>query len=488
MTMSSAVMAWLEARALDVELADRMGLDSIRRDGGDALILPFRRQGEIVRRKYRFIDRTEEKWTADKGGQRIAFNEDCLRDETLYGQPVIITEGELDCIAAIQSGWPRSISVPDGAPPPGDRSKDDLEGGAKYSWLKEIRSLLTPETVPLVIIAADGDDNGAALLHDLSLLLGKFRCQFLTYPKARKDRGRERCKDLNEVLEDWGQKGVAETLNRAAWIRVDGVYDMSELPPLPAPRSFHIGFDLLGENYKMRLGDLVVVTGVPGLGKTTFVNDLCCRAAFTHGLRIAWASFEQTPQRDHRRNLRSWHGQMPVRDMDAAQIRDADDWIKAQHCFIVPSEDDDVTLDWLLDRAEVAVVQRGANVIVIDPWNEMDHIRDRDETATEYVGRAIKTFRRFARKMQVHVIVVAHPAKLQKVDGKYKPPTLYDISDSANWYNKCDLGLIVHRETADYTDIKVQKSRYHEEIGVPGEVRMMFGKDDRRFREAERLA
>ena len=92
MTMSSAVMAWLEARALDVELADRMGLDSIRRDGGDALILPFRRQGEIVRRKYRFIDRTEEKWTADKGGQRIAFNEDCLRDEIKRRERVLRAE------------------------------------------------------------------------------------------------------------------------------------------------------------------------------------------------------------------------------------------------------------------------------------------------------------------------------------------------------------------------------------------------------------
>jgi twinkle protein len=67
-------------------------------------------------------------------------------------------------------------------------------------------------------------------------------------------------------------------------------------------------------------------------------------------------------------------------------------------------------------------------------------------------------------------------------------PTLYDISDSANWYNKCDLGLIVHRENADDTIIKVQKSRYHEEIGRPGEVRMHYGRDDRRFKEQERLA
>jgi RecA-family ATPase len=70
-----------------------------------------------------------------------------------------------------------------------------------------------------------------------------------------------------------------------------------------------------------------------------------------------------------------------------------------------------VTLDWMLDRMEVAVVRHGVQVIVIDPWNEMDHTRARDETMTEYVGRAIKALKRFARKFQVHLIVIAHPTK-----------------------------------------------------------------------------
>ena len=82
---------------------------------------------------------------------------------------------------------------------------------------------------------ADGDENGAALLQDLSVLLGRFRCKFLTYPKARNPErcGRPRLKDLNEVLQEYGQKGVVETLTRAQWLKVDGVYRMSELPLLP---------------------------------------------------------------------------------------------------------------------------------------------------------------------------------------------------------------------------------------------------------------
>ena len=286
--------------------------------------------------------------------------------------------------------------MPDGAPPPGERSLEDLESGAKYGWMRDIRAFLTRERVPEIILATDGDENGAALLHDLSVLLGRFRCKFLTYPKAPESAGlsRTRCKDLNEVLQFWGAKGVVETIGRAQWIRVDGVYRMSELPPLPEPQVFDIGFRLISENYRMRLGDFVVVTGVPGLGKSTFANDLCCRVALAHGLKIAWASFEQAPQRDHRRALRSWYGVtdwldpeqrfykrgVPVHEMEAKDIAEADVWIDAQHVFIVPSEDDDVTLDWMLDRMEAAVVRHGVQVIVVDPWNEMDHCRGRDET------------------------------------------------------------------------------------------------------------
>jgi twinkle protein len=488
MTLSADMMERLEARGLDIELADRLELASVRRDGGEALVIPFRRDGQVVRRKYRFFDRDEGKWSADKGGQRIAFNEDCLRDDTLLDQPLIVTEGELDAIAALQAGFGRTISVPDGAPPPGERSKDDLEASAKYEWLADIRPLLTRERVPAVILAADGDENGAALLQDLSVLLGRFRCKFLTYPKSRKDRGRERCKDLNEVLEDWGSKGVVETISRAQWIRVDGVYRMGELPPLPPNVIYEPRHQLFAENFKCRLGDFSVVTGTPGFGKSTFVNDLFCGIAQDNHLTVAWASFEQEPQRDHRRSLRSWFTGRREIDLLPNERDQADRWIEAQHLFLMPREDEDATLEWLFEKMEIAVTRYAARIIVIDPWNELEHDRRQGESETEYIGRAIRALKRFAKAFHVHICVVAHPTKSAKdADGNYRMPTLYDINGSANWYNKSDLGVIVHREDELNTVIKVQKSRYHELIGRPGEVRCHFSKDERRFIEVERV-
>lgn len=503
MTMSSAILGALEARGLDVELADRLGFASARRGDGEALVIPFYRDGRIVRRKYRRFDREEGRWSQDPGGPKLAWNEDCLRDESLAAQALIITEGELDAFAAIQCGFGRTISVPDGAPPPGERSAEDLAASKKYDWLRELEPLLTKVRVPEVILAVDGDSNGAALLQDLSVQLGRYRCKFITYPIARdpQARGRERLKDLNEVLEDYGLKGVVETVSRAQWLKVDDVYTLSQLPPLPPSIIYEIGFPALGDHYKARLGDFAVWTGIPSHGKTSFVQDLCCRLAHRHDLKIAWASFEQTPQRDHQRAFRSWWGEAdwvggegarmgkPAYKMTTAELAEADAWIEAHHVFLVPNEDADVNLEWLLEKMEVAVVRHECRVIVIDPWNEMDHLWERHETEAQYINRAIKTLRRFARAFQVHMIVVAHPTKQARLaDGSYAMPGLYDINGGAVWFNKADLGVVVHRESEDATRVKVAKSRFHDVIGRPGSVLMHFSKDERRFIEQERDA
>lgn len=489
MTMSSAIMDALTARGLDVELADRLGFASTHRSdlGGEALVIPFRRNGEVVRRKYRTFGR-DRRFSQDKSAIRCAWNEDCLRDDSLIGQPLIVTEGELDAMAALQCGYARSISVPDGAPPPAERSAEDLAASRKYDWVRDIEPLTHKDRVSEIILATDADANGAALLQDLSVQLGRYRCRFLTYPKARdpEHRGRERLKDLNEVLEDYGSKGVVETISRAQWMKVDGVHVLSELPPLPPSIVFDVGFDKFNGHYRARLGDFTVWTGIPSHGKTSFVQDLCCRLAQNHGLRIAWASFEQAPQRDHKRAFRSWFNNCREVDQSTIDKANADAWIDRHHVFLVPSEDDEVNLDWLLEKMEVAVVRHECRVIVIDPWNEMDHLWERHETEAQYINRAIKTLRRFARAFQVHMIVVAHPTKqLRLGDGSYAAPGLYDINGGAVWFNKADLGVVVHRESETEVRIKVAKSRFHDVIGYPGSVLMQFGKDDRHFREWE---
>lgn len=482
MPMTNRASNWLTARALDVEVADNLGLYSGKRGAGEAMVIPTFRGDAVINLKFRLFDGgtkdPEQRWANE--GETAFWNENVLLDASLDTQPLIITEGHWDAMAAIQCGFLRAVSVPNGAPE--KRAADKELPESRYEFVRALVPVLSAERFPVIILATDSDPAGQQLLHDLSVILGRFRCKFLSYGEG--------AKDLNDVLVRDGSAGVVRCLGAAKWVTMPGLYQFSAMPPMSPETIYEIGSEergmrLLADRYKMRLGDFTVVTGVPGFGKTSFVNDVCCRVADHYGLRVAWASFEQNAQRDMRRNLTKWYNS---RGSDFIfEPGGVDAWLDEHHVVILPEEDDDVTLDWLLDAMEGAVARYGCRLVVIDPWNEIDHQRG-NGSETDYVGQAIRKLKRFAKRFQVHIILVAHPAKLQKENGKYNMPSLYDIAGSANFYNKCDIGIVVHRQSKDETIIKIQKVRYHGVIGRPGEIAVEYDGTTGRFIETEKLS
>jgi len=459
-------MELLESRGVSPELLTRLGVES---GDGDWIKIPYVADGKIVNFKHRTIA-GQKQFRQEKDARKCFWNFDILKDETLKDMPLIITEGEFDAMIAMECGYARVISVPDGAPAEAIGDKESQ----KYTYLDDAEHLL--RGVKEIILATDGDGPGINLMNDLALRLGKARCKWVGYPKG--------CKDLNEAFMKHrnGAEAVRQTIARAQWCKVDGVYRMSELPPVVEPLVYEIGIPGLGEHYKIRPGDLTIVTGIPGHGKSSFLNDVACHMVSRHGWGVVFASFEQEPQTDHRRNLRTWYSRKWVKDMNQAELAAADTWIEKSFSFICPSEDDYVSLDWVLERAATAVLRFGAKLVIIDPWNEMDHVRPKDMTVTEYTGKAIKDFRLFARKYSVHVVVAAHPAKQQKKpDGTYPIPTLYDISDSQHWYNKATVGIVVHRPDKEKTIIRIAKSKYHNIIGKPGDLEVTFDLQTNRY-------
>ncbi|WP_159717616.1 toprim domain-containing protein [Geminicoccus flavidas] len=100
---------WLEARGLSTGLTTALGINSAEcPDGGDWNAF-YVRHGRVVNHKYRRVD--GKGFMQDKGGAQTWWNHDCLLDDTLSSEPAIITEGELDAIAAMQAGFRRVVSV-----------------------------------------------------------------------------------------------------------------------------------------------------------------------------------------------------------------------------------------------------------------------------------------------------------------------------------------------------------------------------------------
>jgi twinkle protein len=504
MTLSLLHSEQLEARDLDVETCVELGFETSERSP-QWLSIPYVRNGRVVNHKYRRIQKRDDgklNFLQDPGGEKCLWNIDCLKDASLAHEPVVITEGEFDAVVALQNGWPRTVSVPEGAP----HKPLGLDGGeTKYSFLDEGTMALLAGAKQ-IILAVDGDEQGANLLQDLSVRLGRHRCKYLAYPaitspSMRGIIGRDHPKDLNEVQVALGGAAVTQLLKSARWIRLDGIYRMSELPPSPRADVYDTGIPYLGKHFNIRLGDFSVLTGIPNHGKTTFANAVACQMALPmresdeaaaahgilpvvdyrlgeemredwgHGWTVALASFEQRPpDRDLKKALRRYRARRHPSMVPDAAMKLIDEWIDAHFALIVPSEDVEVSVEWMLEHLAAVFTQESARLAIVDPWNEMDHIRPRDLTLTEYTGFAIKAFKRLASKYQAHIMMVAHPTKMKaNAQGELPCPTLYDISDSSHWANKSDAAIIVHRETNDRTMIKIQKTRY-EEIGRPGKL------------------
>lgn len=486
--ISPIVELALENRGISVETALRFGIYTVdqagQRGAGNVIVFPFWERGVAVNEKFRG---PEKKFWQRKGGKKTFWNADALDDPALEAghQPLIITEGEIDALSAIESGWPLTVSVPDGAPPEkkdehqNDNNTTDQTGKFEYLWNNRDRL----KHVKRFILAVDNDAPGRRLQDELVRRLSAGRCMYVTYPEG--------CKDLNDVLRQHGREGVTAVLNAAKPFPVRGLYRISEYPYTGALTTYTTGWPNMDEVLTIFPGEFLVVTGVPGHGKSTLVFNLLVNLAEQHGWTSAVYSPEMpvVPQiRDRLRRIASRRGLEGISDDHLASI---DAWLNRHFVFIDGAAEDDgdetFSLDWLIDKATEAVLRDDVRVLVVDPWNELEHARERNESETDYISRAIRALKRFAKTYQVAVIVVTHPTKdVVGKDGKTRRPHLYDCSGSSHWYNKCDHGVVIDRPDR-YTPeivVDVKKSRF-EEAGRSGEVRLKFDRISARFEQLD---
>ena len=458
--LTDGAMTALEKRGIDVEIAVALGVISVRPGRGDSREwIGFRHEvdgSEGDHWAYRTIT-GDKAFFQSPGTARRLWNNQVIRDHSLEHMPLIITEGQLDALSLMTVGYRRVVSVPDGAPV---QASDPGEGKTKYAYLQGCGL----EPVREIILATDADNPGKALLQDLALRLGRSRCKWLDYGTGRKD--------TNDVLVQDGVEGVLAAITDARWMELDGIYTLKDLPPEPDEEAIDIGIQGLDELWKLARGRLSVLTGMPGHGKSTLITDVACHIAERHGLVIAIASFEDTLRGSLVPRLQRWYLRGDPRYLPEEKLAEANAWIERHFVFIEPRDDadDTPTVSWYLERARAAVVRYNAGMVILDPWNSMDHTAGEEEVSlSEYVGVMLGKLRRHAKACRYASVVIAHPAKLgRSTDGKLPVPTGYHISDSANFVNKPDSGLTIYRSDDDEIQIGCWKCRVEGLLGRRG--------------------
>ena len=232
-------------------------------------------------------------------------------------------------------------------------------------------------------------------------------------------------------------------------------------------------------------GRLYVITGVPGHGKSNYIDFVNCKLAILHGLKTAYFSPENHPLQLHAATIteKLIGCEFKKEKTNIETIRAAYTYITDKFYFIKP--DKEFLLDNILDTAQQAITRYGINTIVIDPYNKIEHNFDKSISETNYISKLLDKLINFAIKNDLIVFLAAHPRKMGKTGNNTEIPTLYDINGSANFYNKCDFGITVYRDyNSNKSEIYILKSKF-KHLGKVGNIPYSYNINNGRYTEID---
>ena len=219
--------------------------------------------------------------TQDAGGEKCFYR----FDEMKKGKKIYITEGEIDALTLVQCGFSDGVtSVPDGAPNPTANNLDN-----KFSYFTEEAMQIFDEAEEIYLVV-DDDENGRFLRNELKRRIGIDKCLMVTYPDS--------CKDINDVLLVCGEDAVREVIEHAQHFPVDGLKtfddytsEINDLIEGVTGDYYETGYKKIDDQglLKIKTGQLNIVTGSPGSGKSEWVDDIMINTVKQYGIK--WAVF-----------------------------------------------------------------------------------------------------------------------------------------------------------------------------------------------------
>ncbi|MDE2104666.1 MAG: toprim domain-containing protein [Patescibacteria group bacterium] len=455
--LSAAAATWLRNRGISDATIRRnrlgVGYRWFRKaDRVEAAIrFPYRRNGMLINVKDRCL--VVKDFTFGLNCELILFKLDDVAETT------IICEGEMDALSFEEAGFPNAVSVPNGA-----REKaTKAENSSAFNFLTADEERLS--TVKKWIIATDADRPGLTLRDELSRRFGPEKCWLVTWPDG--------CKDANDVLVKMGVEALAQIVTDAKPCPVEGIFYGEDIAPLARDRHLHGApegtpppWPSLAKLIKFRPGEMTVVTGYAHSGKSAWLDALIADLMYAQEWPLAIFSPENQPTSGHFNTFVGLLAGKPAEGPFKMPTEEYDQWaqfVRDRISWVYPEEDQ--TLDDLLARFKVLVYRRGIKAIVLDPWNELDHLQERNQREDQYLSTTLKRLKRFGHTHRVHIFIVAHPTNPAKNPrtGKYPFPTMHSIAGGAMWKNKADNGIVCYRDfdtNDDQFTVSVQKVKF----------------------------
>lgn len=325
-------------------------------------------------------------------------------------QPLIITSGEGDCAAAVESGFPNACSI--------------CGGDNNMNWIAECWDFL--QTVPEILLVPDNDKSGEKWQKDVATRLGEYKCKIVSVPKTHTKENGEKItiKDLNELLYYAGKEAVRDAIRSAQESKIESIVDYSEVCQFDMSDvdGFTTGFhDLDHAISKFYMGTTNVLTGISGSGKSSFLSTIICKSieqgfpVFVYSGELSNPSLKNWIDCVHagQRNVNRYQGSSgDFYKLKPAAYKKINEFYRKQIFFY--KDGFDQTADKLLETMEAVVRLHGVRTIVIDNMSSVDlQCDDKNKyfKQDEFIRKVIN----FSKRWNVCCWVVIHPRKLDMV-------------------------------------------------------------------------
>jgi twinkle protein len=423
----------------------------------EVMCFPYFRNTELVNIKFRGAKKS---FKLVSGAELIWYNFDMILENT----EIIICEGEIDALTFIENGFKNVISVPNGA----KNVNDYIDNSIKLF-----------DRIEKIYLATDVDEPGIELKDELIRRFGAEKCLSVNF----KD-----CKDANEYFLKYGGFDFKDLIHNSQQIPIEGnieipsIYnDIIDLYENGLKPGKNIDLEEIDKYCTWELGRLAIGTGVPGSGKSEFVDYLVSKLNLLYGWKAAYFTPENYPLKYHYAKIHEkFSGSKFKKENDHTDFLNIYEHIKDNFFYILNEKD--LTIESIMKSAKSFVKQKGINILVIDPFSKLDHQLRKGENETQYISRFLDVLINFARFNNVLVFLIAHPVKLPKGD----IPNLYSISGSAHFYNKADYGFTVHRILDDRgimtnnVEVHWQKIKF-KHLGTQGISNLSYNFNNGRF-------
>lgn len=470
---SDSFIEYFNSRGISKEtlIKARVTQDVVTYDGGRRvgyIGFNYYLNDELINVKSRTRDK---KFMLVSGAELIPYNINSIAPDAFEEEEekiCLFVEGEIDALTYIECGFEHTVSVPNGA----NTSLEYLNNFIDSHFDK----------LDCIYISVDNDKKGVECRNELIRRFGADMCKLVEYPKP--------CKDINEVLVQYGRDAVVECVKNAKELKIDGIQELVDVEAALDDIFEHgfekgatFGIPSLDDILSIKTGLLHIVTGVPSHGKSFMLNYLLIRLNLLHNWKIAFFSPEFYPVSHHiAQTIETYGGKRFCKEnYNTKTYETMKDYLCRNIFWIDPNDTD---INSVMERAKYLIRKKGIKVLVIDPFNALTDKERKNQKQDEYISEFLQKLRWFCRKYDVAGFLIMHPVKLQKLEnGQYPVCDLYNCKGASEINDKADVGLTVWRnKEEDYAELHVTKMKFRN-LGKNGHATFKFDINNGRYVE-----